>query len=695
MTARHALWWSGARRSWCARHGVADFPDVARAALELLENPVLAQVLGAGLAHITVDEFQDTNWKQWALLDRLRDAGAGHALIVGDEKQAIFRFRGGDIEVFDGVRRLLLGDESPRELSVSRRSRPELVEWVNATFAEILPPRARKQAFEAPFQALSSSREAGGGLGKLEPSRWAGEDGTLEGRELMARARALFLRELCADAALLRAGQSARHQPQLADISAQIARGEVAVAVLVRTHAVKAVCEAALRAEEVPFVSVKGRGFFQSEPVQITLHLLRYLLDGADERAWIGLARGAIGGLSDVALLERSLADGQVLPSRADDGLMMAQLQSRLQGWAELARVLPFSEVLERVLDESELSFQDAMAADAAQRAQNWRRILEIVREREASGEGGLSDLAEFLGTLQAEDETQAEAALPVEGSIALMTTYAAKGLEYPLTMLAQCDDAPPTEGAHLLRGELDGEAQWAFRLRGDEDEEARLPSTPPLLWEILNHADLERREAEWKRLFYVACTRAQDHLMLIAPPISPSNTRCWLALCAHTSGQLAPVTPSKLAAPLPARAALEVSDEPPQPLPIFEAREIGWETLVGARSSQIRPAQARTWLENSLRERGGDAAQIREETPWSAPASALGFAGESEIIGNWEWLARAPQGLILLATGDDPNAARARAQMMEIAADIANLGARETWALWMADEKIEAVRVS
>ena len=560
LLAKHALWWRGARRDWCARHGLADYDDVARIALELLDEPEIAGALAAQISHVVIDEFQDTNWRQWAIIERLRECNAVQtALIVGDEKQAIFRFRGGDITVFDGVRRLLLPRDAPDELSISRRSTPVLVDWVNRTFAEILPARGQNLNYEAPFQELSSGREPGGGAWKLEPQSWTHADEDLDKYAHQAVATARFLSELCADARLVEAGETPLHQPHFADIAESIARGQNAVALLVRTHEVKGVYERALRACGVPFVSVAGRGFYQSEPVQLTLHLARYLADSADSIAWLGLARGPLGGLSDVALLEDHLADGEAIFAHQADQMMATQLRNRLAKWRDLARVLPFSDVLETVMRESDIAFADALTDEAAQCAQNWRRVIEMVRERESRAQGGLRALADYFGALARAEEKEPEAPLPVEASIQLMTVHAAKGLGFPMTILGQCDgalSAQPDEH-HFKSGELEGQTEWAFKLKGDEAQEARAPSTPPLLWQWLDAREKAHANAEWHRLFYVACTRARDHLMLVWPSSARPNS--WMDLCQHRAHQLMPVVPSsrdvELTAPAPTRA--------------------------------------------------------------------------------------------------------------------------------------------
>lgn len=717
--ASHALWWQGAQREWCTEKGVASFSDIAGAALEMIRNPVVAAQVRAGFSHVLIDEFQDTNWRQWALLDALRDTKEGNVLVVGDEKQAIFRFRGGDITVFDGVRRILLGsDVDADELTVSRRSTRQLVGWTNTVFREVLPSSEARQPFEAPFQALQSETEnLGNGLWKILPADWHGESensgeamSAASQRERAARALARFLRSLCDDAQNWEKSESPQLQfPDLALVSRKIARGENAIGVVFTTHEVKSVFEAQLRAYDVPFVAVKGTGFWGSDPVTWTLQLLQIWLDGHDQSALVGLARSPFGGLSDVALLEWHLALQSAeerdensatcfniagfAPSRADDARAWEIFVARLQKWRDLARVEAASEVLESVLEESELAFYEAGLPDAAQREQNWHKILDLLREREDAGEGGLRALIDHLSGLvrEASDgEKEADAPLPAGGSIQLMTVFASKGLGFPMTILAQLDGAPQNKGSLLLRGTLEGEKQMAFRLCDDDEDEKNAPK--PWLWEKLRAQDGAEEDAQWRRLFYVACTRAESHLVLVCPENQPRNGAAWTNLCIDAQREMSAIRPVD-ALPVERGREIPVAQRPePMLAPLSRAApsEIALGDIAGARAEKFA-SQARQWIENHL----GTGAEIREEIPFFAPTAALHIENPGWIVGAWEWIAPLESEAILLAaTGENRDVAVRRATLMRLAAENAGFAVGESWALWPCGEQTEAERL-
>ena len=696
--AGHALWWQAQRKRWCETHALADFSDIAEAALALVQNPDVAKTLQKTLRVILIDEFQDTNAAQWALIDAIRDKKRGNVLIVGDEKQAIYGFRGGDMTVFDRVRRLLLDGREAHELRESHRSTRALVEWTNAVFERVLPAPAEREIYEAPFQALVSMRAeepaqpVSQGLWKLVAGTWLSpaETESLGKTEQPALATARFLRQLCDDAARLARAENSPSEnapvalahPEFAHIARLIAAGAPAIGLLFSSHKVKAEFEAALRSLEVPFTSVKGIGFFQSDPVCWTLHLLGVLLDASDFASWVGLARSPLGGLSDVAVFEKKLG---VSHSREADACAAQLLENRLESWREMARVLPFSDLLESVLNETELAFYEAGFGDFAQREANWRKLLDLIRTRESQGLGGLRDLLDFLRPLWKDSTREADAALPSDGSIALLTAHGAKGLGFPMVIVAQTDASTRTESPNFLRGEIGGEAFYAFRMSDfdlENEDEAKDKEQPPLLYQILREERKKRAVAEFKRLFYVACTRARDTTVFVWPVNKTGQPAkgCWadwMGLCAQNLHTLQPsaleTPPLSDAAPQTQTIAVE-----PAPYQLRWREEIGLDEWLAAHGHAEKteaphePAKQRAWLETWGREHG-ESLEIRENLPFCVAASALEIEGASWVFGAFDWLARCENGEVVLLCSSSPK----RRELLEKAAREAGFSLR------------------
>jgi ATP-dependent helicase/nuclease subunit A len=565
--ARLANWWAQKREEICRREGWLDFLSAQRAALSLVEdNEEIAARLRAGCRLVLVDEFQDTNFEQWRLVQVF--SSPDNVMLIGDGKQSIYGFRGGDITVFDEVRRDILRVETPHSLSLSQRATPALTQFFNEVFEDVLPGEndPDRQPWEAPFQELHSARAGDSNSGVFvleatqnpdhgEPHEEArdDEDSFYEADastqpfsfraprevELLAEATALLLREIQEDAdggAELSDENLSLNRPNFAAISQSLRdRKPASVGVLFATHWAKAIYEAKLQQHGVRYTSVKGIGFFNSQPVSDAINFLRFFFDARDDLALTGVLRSPFIGASDVALLElrrfllesgaASLWDSlqnrvtenlpEIFRLEDDDERALARAQNLLLCWRILVQTEPISAVLETIERETEIAFARSLGDDAAQQTENWRKVAEMIREREASGQGSARALAEFFSDQAQSEEREADAELPEGGAIQLMTIFAAKGLGFDMTIVAQMDGSFRFDEELLRRGEIENrDDRWhALNIKDGEGNEQK-----NLVWEILKENDRAKREAEWVRLFYVACTRARNFLLLAMP---------------------------------------------------------------------------------------------------------------------------------------------------------------------------------
>ena len=132
-----------------AEAGEIDFTGVSLSAVAALEDSRGAEGternLDYRIRHLLVDEFQDTSFSQYRLLERLTAGwrtGDGRTLfLVGDPMQSIYRFREADVSLYLRARRDGIGDLalSPLTLSVNFRSRQGIVDWINDAFPQVLP----------------------------------------------------------------------------------------------------------------------------------------------------------------------------------------------------------------------------------------------------------------------------------------------------------------------------------------------------------------------------------------------------------------------------------------------------------------------------------------------------------------------------------------------------------------------------
>ena len=542
--AAMALLFQKVERDIIRRQGRVRFQDVAEAALEMLENhPAQLEEIRRGIRHILVDEFQDTSLVQWKLIDHLR--GENNVMLVGDPKQSIYRFRGADVTVFEKVRAEEFVAGEQRELTESQRSCPGLVRFYNDLFAGVLSTQEDRPAYEAAHQDLkiaqhkqeaSDKKTAKGGVTWVES--------TFEENEMVmtnpAAALAMFLRSLQEDARSILEGGSKVLLPQYTEISQKLAKNESGViGVLFATHAKKKEAEKVLRAFGVQFSSYHGRGFYDSMPVLLAINLARFFNDPQDNLALTGILRSPLCGVTDDLIAALTLQNDdlwQALKSAADDDhRLFAQVATLLKGWLDASRILPFSDVLEKVWNESWLPFYFRLEDDGGQQEENFYKLVDILRNAQRDKEYGMAETIAFLQTLRDKKAGEAEAELPEGGSVQLMTVHAAKGLGFDMTILAQTDRSAGATSRKVRSGELGNPPQKYFCIKSLDSEDSKKETT---LWSMLRRDDAARERAELKRQLYVACTRAKEHLVLLEPSESrPNSWGKWLQSVRDTHG--------------------------------------------------------------------------------------------------------------------------------------------------------------
>ncbi|MEQ1505949.1 MAG: UvrD-helicase domain-containing protein, partial [Myxococcota bacterium] len=244
------------------------FEELQRRAIRVVVGDErLRTTLRDRFRYLMVDEFQDTDGPQWTLVRALARANPAvpedRLFLVGDPKQAIYGFRGGDVSVF---RRAIdeLGVD-PIVLPDNFRSRPTLIDWFNRTFPSILGP-------EAPYAPLVARRPDPGG-------------------------QVVQLRVADAD----QAEATARW------IAAALVDDPGRIAILLRSRTRQARYEAALRAHHVPYVVVSGVGFWTRPEVVDAVNWVRALAVG-DPLSIVGALRSPLGALLDAEVAEVAAA---------------------------------------------------------------------------------------------------------------------------------------------------------------------------------------------------------------------------------------------------------------------------------------------------------------------------------------------------------------------------------------------------
>ena len=523
---------------------VQTYDDLIERVAVALDGPrrqTLVAALRAQYRVALVDEFQDTDERQWRIFarvfgdsDEVRALGETPALfLIGDPKQAIYGFRGGDVATYLLARRA--ADEAPR-LAHNFRSRPAVLRAVRALYDGAAA--AGQEAFAHPDI-------------RFEPVEPGGKRGDDDYRHGDKAAPALTLRLLRShDGAPLDADGSreAATAACVADIhrvlgDARAGRARIDghpvrpgdIAVLVRNHKEATRVQQTLARAGVPAVAAGKQSLFASTEAGELRTLLLALLHPSDN----GRLRAA---LATVLLGE----DATTLAALDADGEAQRQHQARLLHWRERwQRSGPFALVSELCAGQAERLLG---LLDGERRLTNYLQLGEHLQEASAQTLGlhGLLDwLQACMAEADANDETQL---LRLESDalrVQIVTLHKSKGLEYPLVYLpfAGLGTSRPDSGRH--RVVHDG-TQRVLQWKIDKDDPA---------WKAAGDAVRREAIAEDARLLYVGLTRAEHAL--------------WIA-----AGDVADLARSRLApliadlAVLGTHADVRIVEGPPEPPP-------------------------------------------------------------------------------------------------------------------------------
>ena len=478
--------------------GQVDFTEIAQAALLALgeaEQPTdLALALDYRLRHILVDEFQDTSLSQYGLLERLTagwSAGDGRTLFaVGDPMQSIYRFREAEVGLYLRARREGIGGVrlTPLTLRVNFRSQGGVVDWINRTFARVLPAREDVAVGAVPYSPSDAAHAPKNGAAvQLHPL--AQDEGAREADEVVR----LVL-----------------------DARRDFPNGKVAILVRSRGHLASIVPQ--LQAAGLRFRAIEIEHLGDRQAVQDVLALTRALVHPADRVAWLACLRAPWCGLSLGDLLALTHDDGarplwedvcdddRVATLSADGQQRLRRVRAALQaGIAQRRR-----QSLRRWVEGVWLALGGPACVTDATDLKDVQVFFQLLESLDEAGD--LQDFAALVSGMQR------LYALPDEGAddgLEVMTIHKAKGLEFDVVIVPGLARTPPPAKSRLLL--------WQEIPRTHERSDLLLApiraasdSDDPI-YRFLRKLDEQKARHENGRVLYVAATRARERLHLLA----------------------------------------------------------------------------------------------------------------------------------------------------------------------------------
>ena len=493
-----------------------DYLDLEVKAIELLRRrPDIAASYRSRFRHLMVDELQDVNPPQFELLRLLvgDDPGAParpDRFLVGDVKQAIYRFRGSDVRGFTKLREETESKGAVYALSQSFRAHDPLVDTLNTLFEAVF--HNPRKTFEASMQRMT-------GRGTDSPvsphiviqtvsdKKPDGADAPAnDRRRVEADAVASEIKSLLDKGALVWDRVAGETRP---------ARSSD-VAILLRRLTNVHMYEQALDGHEIRYRTASGSGFFARQEALDLTNLLGWLAEPDDAISLVGALRSPLFMIDDESLLAlASYPRGTFEALQNPPAGVREETRPLCRRAADVLEDLrgrvPFASpdaLLERALDLTGFEAAWAPMQGGDQVLANIRKFVGIARTLEGRS------LDEFVTYVrQRRDDLSAregQAVLDESDVVRVMTIHSAKGLQFPIVFVPEAH-LTPREDYTPVRWRTDDGISVTLAREIEGGGSRRRPG----FYEYLLKRDLEEDTAEHKRLFYVAATRAADALYI------------------------------------------------------------------------------------------------------------------------------------------------------------------------------------
>ncbi|MEA5059700.1 MAG: hypothetical protein EOM66_04640 [Clostridia bacterium] len=503
--------------------GLVDYADMEHMALALLQRPAIAAEYRNRFLHVFVDEYQDINPVQACILQAL--SRPDNLFLVGDVKQSIYGFRMADPGLFlEKYAAFGHGRGGTRiDLNANFRSGGGIIRAVNGLFSRVMCAEAGGIEYDE-AAALRQGRPELSGETELhilrqqilfaEEEEAAGEDDALEllqAAETEARFAARRIRELVGGDASAPDNAGLHYRDIVILHSAPKRIAELWVQTLAR--------------EGIPAYAELTGGYFEAIEVQVLLNLLRLIDNRRQDIALLSVLRSPIGDISTEELIElragrqgESCYDSLLAAASYDTplGKKAAAFLASLSRWQEKARLLGLPQLIGLVTEETGYGrFVRALPGGAARKG-NLDALIESAEAWSQNGHG----LSGFLRFMDRVRDTGRMGAAQVGGAdvVRMLSIHKSKGLEFPVVFLAGLNKQFNQADKRSVLV-MDAALGLGFKPVVHNTRQSSLfhAAISGRIW--------ERTVAEQMRVLYVAMTRAQKRLILLAAMPKPEAT--------------------------------------------------------------------------------------------------------------------------------------------------------------------------
>lgn len=487
--------------------GWLDFDDLQMKAVRLfsgeqLVSKKLRERYQKQFRWILIDEFQDTNFLQMRFAELL--STGDNLFMVGDYKQSIYGFRGAEPRIFLEKENLYKKNDDGQLifLSESFRSEPAVLDFANRFFKVLW------EEDHFPFEPLVPKRKqmVAEPVVEVLVTEMSEEEDKEHARMREARTIAARIQEL--------------HEKQ------GIPYGDVAV--LFQAMTLSGIYEDALKTAGIPYFIVAGRGFYEQPEIQDMICFLNHLEKPFQDIPLAATLRSPLFHITDDTLfwlsryakaqnagnpLFHAVQDLTAIKEISEEQLKLLRFFVTLtQELQALKDRISIADLIDRILQKT--GYELSVLADplGVRRFANLKKLMAIARDYETHERIPLAVFLNILKRLKAQEVRESEAPIALEtgaDAVRVMSIHAAKGLEFETVFVADMGHQGNYGGSKaVIAHAADG---YGLRVRNERN----LEMETPYFYQVLDQAIKKREDEEWKRLLYVAITRAKSRLFL------------------------------------------------------------------------------------------------------------------------------------------------------------------------------------
>ncbi len=487
------------------KDNINTFNDIAFMLYKMLKenNNGIREKLKDKFTYIMIDEFQDTSLMQWEIAKYLSGwngldystMSKDKLFIVGDDKQSIYGFRGGDVKVFNRAKKEIVEINNIHDINGgfvkfpdNFRSSTNIIDFFN-NFFSVLFSNSQKD-YEAEHQNLKGHKN----------------DGSIN--------FFLFNSEKNDDSEAIFIAKQINKIRQ--------AEPKESIAILFRTKAKMPKFIKALESLKINYLVTGGRDFYQRSEIKDIFNILAFLSDETRKIELTGFLRSLMIGLSDTEIykIKDDLVEGlktypeiyQMIYGQFEDGKLIKK------GWKHDICDLSIHQIVIKIINETYYKSSLNQHKDSIQKIKNIEKFIEISKENE---DMTLNEFVSFLEyQLKNNNDTANATIIEMDNkspAVQLMTIHASKGLGFDTVIVADCNSEGKKIGAGetMSFGEIeDIKYQFiGFKIPSEDKFEKQETN---INRKILDYKR-EKEATELKRLLYVALTRVEYNLIISA----------------------------------------------------------------------------------------------------------------------------------------------------------------------------------